>query len=433
MARITGKTVRSNRRPAANRYSQRTLMHDREYGFYWYAWLWKLVRPLLIVLISLVIVLGIVAQGWQFVYGHFFEPVNPQDTAVREFVIESGDYVTTIGDHLYEQGFIKNTGIFKYIVQFQELTNKLQVGSYPLSPSMDINEILGILAKGSASNERTITIIPGWTVTDIANYLLKQGAIANVGDFEKLCKDHKAFKSYSYSLQDAIDSKTIGERKFALEGYLAPDTYQVYRNATSEQIIQKLLNQFDAVRNNVFNSAPNVEMVYDEDGNRLDENGNIMTEDPEVYETTLTNEQTIVLASIIEKEAGKKADYKKVSAVFHNRLTTGMRLESDATVAYAAGIRRLVLTNDELSNDGPYNTYTRAGLPVGPICNPSAAAIEAALYPDMDYIYDGYLYFCATDPSTGGLHFSKTKSEHEAAVAQYRPLWIEYDQRNSQG
>ena len=71
-----------------------------------------------------------------------------------------------------------------------------------------------------------------------------------------------------------------------------------------------------------------------------------------------------------------------------------------------------------------YNTYTRDGLPVGPICNPSKAAIQAALYPDTDYIYDGYLYFCAGDPSTGELVFSKTQEEHQANVDKYRPLWV---------
>ena len=75
----------------------------------------------------------------------------------------------------------------------------------------------------------------------------------------------------------------------------------------------------------------------------------------------------------------------------------------------------------------PYNTYTRKGLPVGPICNPSMDAVVAALYPDEQYVAQKYLYFCSTDPSSGELHFSKTLKEHEAAVAMYRPLWEEYD------
>lgn len=427
--------MRGNRRPGRpvlnTRYSQKTLMHDREYGFYWYAWLWKALRPLLILSISLIIVLGVVSTGWGYVYNHFFMPVNPQDTQVREFVIEPGTAISTIGENLVEQGYIKDKTIFKYMVQFQELTNRIQAGTYPLSSAMDINQVLKILAVGSAPNERTITIIPGWSIEDIANYLLQQQAISNVNEFLNLCKDANQFEGYSFSLQEAIQSRSLSGRKYALEGYLAPDTYRVYRNATPEAIIQRLLGQFDTVRDSVLTSGPPTEIVVDEEGNRLDSEGNIMTDEPAVFETPLNMAQTIILASVIEKEAGKTADFDKVSAVFHNRLQKGMRLESDATIAYALGIKRIVLTSAELNTDSLYNTYLNAGLPLGPICNPSKRALQAALYPNMDYINGEYLYFCSGDPAKGELHFSKTKAEHDAAVAQYRPLWIDFDRRQA--
>ena len=89
-----------------------------------------------------------------------------------------------------------------------------------------------------------------------------------------------------------------------------------------------------------------------------------------------------------------------------------MALGSDVTVQYALGVKRLVLTQSELGVDSPYNTYTHTGLPVGAICSPGDAAIEAALYPDSDYVDEGYLYFTLTDPETGELAFSKTLEEH---------------------
>ena len=142
-------------------------------------------------------------------------------------------------------------------------------------------------------------------------------------------------------------------------------------------------------------------------------------------------DEVITLASIIEKE-GLRASFSKVSAVFHNRLKENMALGSDVTVQYALGVKRLVLTQSELDTDSAYNTYLHKGLPVGAICNPGDAAIEAALFPDNDYIEEGYLYFALTDPETGELAFTKTLEEHNAVVVEYRPLWEAYDQKNQQ-
>ena len=83
---------------------------------------------------------------------------------------------------------------------------------------------------------------------------------------------------------------------------------------------------------------------------------------------------------------------------------------------------------DQITLDTPYNTYVISGLPVGPICNPSPAALEAALHPNQTFIDEGYLYFCSKDPNSGELYFSKTRQEHEAAVAEYRPLWESFDE-----
>ena len=117
--------------------------------------------------------------------------------------------------------------------------------------------------------------------------------------------------------------------------------------------------------------------------------------------------------------------------LFHNRLNLGWKLESDPTATYLSGENKLVLSEAELTDNNAYNTYVIDGLPAGPICNPSRAAIEAALYPDMDYVSEGYLYFCATEPGSGTLAFARTLEEHQANVDKYRPLWEAYDR--SQG
>lgn len=104
-----------------------------------------------------------------------------------------------------------------------------------------------------------------------------------------------------------------------------------------------------------------------------------------------------------------------------------MKLQSDPTVKYTDGSTNMVLTSDQLNLETPYNTYFINGLPAGPICNPSPSALEAALHPSQEYLDAGYLYFCSKDPNSGELHFSKTLEEHEAAVAEYRPLWEAFD------
>ena len=113
--------------------------------------------------------------------------------------------------------------------------------------------------------------------------------------------------------------------------------------------------------------------------------------------------------------------------MFHNRLKKGMKLESDVTIHYITGVKKMNLSSTDVAVDSPYNTYKNKGLPPGPICSPSAAAIRAALYPDETYLAEGYLYFCAKDPSSGELYFSRTLKEHEQAVAIYAPLWEAWD------
>lgn len=428
----TKNTKRPAKRPAGRqtkerRYTERTLYEEREYGLYWYSGLWKILRPVMVLLCSLVIVAGLVSTGWNKVYDEFLSPMDAEETQTSEFVIEYGSSVSTVGKNLYEQGFLRNRGVFKYIIQFQGLTNSIQYGSYQISPSMNVMEIIDVLSSGSVTTERTITIIPGWTIEDIAGYLVEQGALKSEEEFLELCNQPENYIDESYALQKAQEAGGFGRRLYALEGYLAPDTYQIFTNASASSIIEKLLGQTDKVMDRLLYADEQTQIAYDENGNIVE-----VTDDTPRYETKLTQEQTLILASIIEREAGQKADYAKVSAVFHNRLNSGMKLESDATITYVLGVDRLTLSSDELNMDSPYNTYVNQGLPPGPICNPSAAAIEAALYPDMDYISQDYLYFCSKEPESGELAFAVTYEEHRKNVETYRPSWIEYDQRQAE-
>lgn len=403
------------------RYSKRTLHDEREYGFYWYEWLWKLLRPVVVFLCSLLIVIGLVTTIWNKVDEMLFQPVAPGSTENVQFVIESGDSITTIGENLEKNDLLRNKSVFKYIVQFKGLTSAISYGTYELSPGMDVYEIVDELSSGSQTNERTITIIPGWTVEDIADYLVEEGAISSRDEFLTLCNEPEKFTRYSYALSEAYEAGALTGRRYALEGYLAPDTYRVFRSADAESIINTLLSQGNTVVDNVFYTDRS-QYTVDADG---------MYTEVEIYHSELSMDEVIILASMIEKEAGSKADYARVSAVFYNRLANGWKLESDATINYITRKDTLVLSESELAIESAYNTYYADGLPVGPICNPSQAALDAALYPDMEYINGGYMYFCAKDPESGELAFAVTREEHEANVALYRPAWQAYDELHS--
>ena len=415
----------SRKRPFSRpmRYDQRTLHKEREYGVYWYAWLWRVLRPLTAFFCAVLIVIGIVTMGWNRVYEAFLMPVDPESTETVQFTIESGDSISRIGTNLERENLLRNSTVFRYLVQFTGVTDEISYGTYELSPSMDVSAIINELTSGSQNAERTITIIPGWTVEDIADYLYEEGAITSREEFLNLCRDATPFVEMSYPIKLAQDMGTLSGRKYQLEGYLAPDTYRVFRSASAQEIINTLVEQTNTVIDEVY-YANTVQYELDAETGEYQQVERYRNDD-------LTLDQIIILASMIEKEAGKTDDYARVSAVFTNRLNAGMRLESDPTATYLLGVNKLALTQEETSAVNNYNTYVIDGLPIGPICNPSAAAMHAALYPDTQYIEEGYLYFCAKEPTSGELAFAKTLEEHQANVAQYRPLWEEYDRQTA--
>ena len=241
------RTAGKRRAVHTERYSIKTLHEDREYGLYWYAWLWKILRPVLIFLCSVLIVIGMVNFGYNKVYDGFLGPVDKQNANLQTFVIESGESVTAIGSKLEKQNLIHSGSVFKYMIQFEGLANKLSYGSFELSPSMTVQQIVNELTSGSQTNERTITIVPGWTCEDIADYLVNEGAIDSAEEFLRLCNDVDRYVADSYALKSAQDADSLAGRKYALEGYLAPDTYRIFKSATAESIIATLLKQHNIV------------------------------------------------------------------------------------------------------------------------------------------------------------------------------------------
>ena len=374
---------------------------DGRYGFYWYSGVWYVLRPILVGLTVLVLVIGIGMTVWNKLYGSFLAPVDETDPTEYAFAISSGESLNRVATNLENAGLIRNRSVFKYYCDFAGMSQKIQVGSYSIRKGMTMTEIADLLTTGDGNPlVRNITLIPGETVEEFAAKLVRNGVLEKADTFLAACKDGKAFREYYY-IEDVLTSGQPEKRKYVLEGYLSPNTYEVYVTATEEEIIRKLLSQTEAA-------------FPVENQERADELG-------------MTMDQVLTLASLIEKEA-KESDFARVSAVFHNRLKQDMKLESDVTIHYITGVRKMSLSERDLTVSSPYNTYQVKGLPLGPICNPSPAAIRAALYPDEGYVNEKYLYFCAKEPESGELYFSKTLDQHRRAVEIYAPYWQKYDE-----
>ena len=377
-----------------------SIRDERQYGPYWYSVLWRVLRPLLVLAGSLLVVVGIISAVWNAVCDAYLAPPDGENHTQVAFQVESGQSLTRVANNLEAAGLIRNRTVFKYYCDFAGMGQKIQSGSYLLAPSMTMSQIAEQLTMGDGNPiVRNITMIPGWTLEEFAAKLVEDGVLGDSAEFLELCRTGEQFSEYYY-IADVLATKNVTQRKYVLEGYLSPDTYEVYVTASAEDIIRKLLSQTDHVYQSELQARAS--------------------------EIGMTMDEVITLASLIQKEA-KDNDFAKTSAVFHNRLKKGMKLQSDVTIHYVTGLRKMSLTNNDLALNSPYNTYQVTGLPLGPICNPSEAAIWAALYPDAEYVAENYLYFCAKDPESGELHFSRTLQEHEQAVSIYAPLWKQYD------
>jgi len=252
----------------------------------------------------------------------------------------------------------KNNYTFRILIKIMKLEDQLKYGEYDLNPSMNMLQILDKLVKGEVITYK-ITIPEGYTYKQIAE-LLEKKEIAEKEAFLELI---------------------IKAKEKSLEGYLFPDTYEVPKKYGAENMAELMLSNFNqiAIKNKFEDKAEEIGFSLDE---------------------------IIILASIIEKEAKFSEEKSKVSAVFHNRLKRGMKLQSCATIQYILEEPKESLDENDLKLDFPYNTYLYKGLPPGPICNPGLDSIMAAIEPEED----NYLYFVLGE---NGRHiFSKTYQEH---------------------
>ena len=332
----------------------------------------KLILAFIVFVFSLVFVM---AGSYFYTQRIIEKPYNIEDSAKREFIIQNGQSVEQIAVNLEDEGFIAGKDFFKIYVLKEKLASGLQAGSYKLSPSMTIAQMTDLFIGGKIKgNEVRVTIPEGFSNREI-DKKLAENSLINEEEFINFDNNIEQVFLSKYKFLSDVPSG-IG-----LQGYYFPDTYKYYNNSSIEEVAAKMLDNFDLKLTD-------------------DLRGEIKKQNKTIFEV-------VVLASIIEKEAGNSNDMKKVSSVFRNRLEIGKALESDATINYITNSGRAQSTYEDLKIDSPYNTYKYIGLPPGPISNPGIEAIKAAIYPERT----DYFYFL-TKKEGGEAIFSKTYQEH---------------------
>ncbi len=328
----------------------------------------------ILVLLAAVFILG----GYLF-YSSAISKKNSDFSETKKFTIQAGESSEDISKRLREEGLITSSFIFNIYAWQTKKDDKLRAGEYNIPKNISIKDIIGILSSMRALEQNKITIIEGWENTEIAQYLDGKG-ISKKKDFLNALKKRSLWwDDYEilWDLPNGVD----------LEGYLFPDTYLVFKNASNDDIIKKMILNLDKkidaqVRKDIKDQNMNIHKI-------------------------------LTLASIIEKEVISEEDRAIVSGIFHKRLKEGIGLQADSTVNYITGKNKTRSSLDDISLDNPYNTYKYRGLPPGPINNPGFSAIRAAVYPKDS----PYFYFLTTPE--GQVIYSKNFDEHIAAKKKY--------------
>ena len=264
------------------------------------------------------LIIAIILFSGFLVYQGIYLPVDSNSDQTVIFLVKKGQGAEEISNNLKEQGLIKYSSFFRIYASINDQADKLKAGKYELSFSMNLPKILEKISSGDRII-KTITIIEGWNLKDIEEYLREEGIVVN----------------------ESLDSE--------LEGYLFPDTYEVSPEDGIKEIIEMMLANFDK---------------------------KIKAE----YQVGL-NPEKLIMASLIEKEVRTIEDKKIVSGILWKRMEVGMPLQVDATINYITSKNTTKILQEELEIDSLYNTYKYKGLPPGPICNPGLESILAAINP----------------------------------------------------
>lgn len=298
-------------------------------------------------------------------------PSVPRDIVLR---VTRGEGLKTISSKLMRSGVVASDKLFIVYIMSRGLQDTLKAGEYEFKKGSTMSRVADKISKGDVVSYM-VTIPEGMTVREIGG-ILRDNHVVGKEEFIRLTGDKE------------LRAELLGDGTVSFEGYLFPDTYSYTRGVTALELINIMVEKFNSVYRSLGTTRGDI---------------------------NLSDNEILTLASIIEKETGDASERSLVSAVFHNRLRIGMKLDSDPTVIYGLGQDfNGRLTRSDLNRMTDYNTYLIRGLPPGPIANPGKDSIAAALNPaDVDY-----LYFVSKGDGTH--RFSSSYKDHQRAVFRYR-------------
>lgn len=328
---------------------------------------------------------------------------QPAGTAAAEtrFIIESGQRADQVADDLIAINLLQDKTLFLNYLRYYGLDSQLEAGTYRIDAGLTIPELALTLTEASVQ-DIDLRFLEGWRIEEMGNYLAKtQPAEILADEFLALASGQTAGTTLDLTLYDFLASRPEGA---SLEGFLFPDTYRVPLDADAAQLLQMMLDNFDQ------KITPAMRQMYGLQG--------------------LTVYEAVTLASIVDREAVVPDERPMIASVFLNRLRQGGLLQADPTVQYALGYLpdpdrpgngswwKSPLFQSDLAIDSPYNTYLYAGLPPGPIANPSLGSLMAVAEPAES---DFFFFVADCEAETPGLHvFSLTFEEHLANVERCR-------------
>ena len=347
----------------------------------------------ILLLIIIFVMIYIIASKVYTDYKNYNAVMDRNSQEIISVTIPAGSTTTGIAEILYENGIIPDVKKFKLKSRLNGLDGTFQAGDYQFSPSMSTSEIMELLQNGRKA-EVSFTIPEGYTVKDTAEKLVEEGIISDPEEFYQACEE-----DWDYWFLDGITnygdpSGTVSAKANRLEGFLYPETYRVPVGAAPDEIVDRMLSQFDAVFTPLWEEAGGTQ------GGTV--NG-------------LSLHEMVTLASLVERESKAATDRDKIASVIYNRLNIGMKLQIDATVLYALGEWKDRVLYSDLEVDSPYNTYRYEGLPAGPIASSGKASLEAALNPAST----NYIYYVLKGDGSGEHNFAEDAATFEQYKQEY--------------
>lgn len=320
-----------------------------------------------------------VGLGLAVIFFVYFGQLKRPSTLEQAVIIEipSGAGVDEIAGQLNTEGIISSVWTFKAYALVSGAYKHLPSGRFKFEPGLTTQEVVQLLAFGTARQEVEVTLLEGWTIQQMDAYLSSEIGLFAPGEFSQVAQVTDSRTILPDQTYEFLKSKPTDTD---LEGFLFPDTYRLFIDSEPKDLIKKMLDNFGQ------QLTPELQQAIRSKG--------------------LSIHEAVTIASLLEKEAATPEDRKIVAAILFKRMSIGMPLQLDTTVMYATGTPGSELTVEDLQADSPYNTYVYPGLPVGPIGNPGLAALRAVVKAeDTDYLY------FITD-NAGVVYYSITYEEH---------------------